>query len=57
MSPVDPRPGWVRERTYELHEGGLSYDEARTQAEAEADDKFGAENGDNGNGNGNGATA
>lgn len=50
---IDPRPDWIRERTYELHEGGMSYDEARTQAEAEADAKFGAEgNGDNGNGNG-----
>jgi hypothetical protein len=48
---IDPRPGWIRDRTYELHQSGMSYDAARTQAEAEADDKFGAEeNGDNGNG-------
>jgi hypothetical protein len=42
---IDPHPGWIRERTYELHQGGLSYDAARKQAEAEAeaDDKFGAE--------------
>ena len=55
---IDPRPGWITDRTYELHESGLSYDEARKQAETEADDKFGAEepNGDNGD-NGNGATA
>jgi hypothetical protein len=26
---IDPRPGWVRQRTYELHESGLSYDDAR----------------------------
>jgi hypothetical protein len=51
--PVDPRPGWVRQRTYELQGTGLSYDAARDQAETEADDKFGSEeNGDNGNGNG-----
>jgi hypothetical protein len=50
---IDPRPGWITDRTYELHESGLSYDAARKQAEAEADEKFGAEeNGDNGNGNG-----
>jgi len=55
---IDPRPGWITDRTYELHESGLSYDAARKQAEAEADEKFGAEdNGNNGNGdNGNGAT-
>jgi hypothetical protein len=51
MSPVDPRPGWVRQRTYELHQSGLSYDAALEQANTEADDKFGAEeNGNNGNG-------
>jgi hypothetical protein len=38
---IDPRPGWVRQRTYELHQSGLSYDAGRTQAEAEADNKFG----------------
>lgn len=49
--PVDPRPGWVRQRTYELQKTGLSYDAAHRQAESEADDKFDAEeNGDNGNG-------
>lgn len=50
--PVDPRPGWIRQRTYELHKT-LSYDDARQQAEAEAEEKFGPEkspedNGDNG---------
>jgi hypothetical protein len=40
----DP-PGWITDRTYELHKGGLSYDADRKQAEAEADDKFGAEEG------------
>jgi hypothetical protein len=38
---IDPRPGWIRDRTYELHQSGLSYDAARRQAEA--DDKFGVE--------------
>lgn len=53
MSPADPRPGWVRQRTRELHQSGLGWIQARKQAETEADDKFGAEeNGDNGNGNG-----
>lgn len=47
---IDPRPAWVRERTYELHKSGLSYDAALTQAEAEADTEFSEENGDNGNG-------
>jgi hypothetical protein len=48
---IDPRPEWIRERTYELHQSGMSYDAARKQAEAEADDKFDEdENGDNGNG-------
>lgn len=56
MSPVDPRPGWVRQRTYELQQTGLSYDAARRQADAEADAEFAEENGGNGNGNGNGAT-
>jgi|GEM_PF-6307638 len=42
-NPIDPRPGWIRERTYELHQSGLSYDAARRQAEAEADDKIGGE--------------
>jgi hypothetical protein len=40
---IDPRPGWVRQRTYELQKSGLSYDAAHKQAEAEADDKFGSE--------------
>lgn len=54
MTPVDPRPGWVRQRTYELQKTGMSYAAARDQAESEADAKFGTEeeNGDNGNGNG-----
>jgi len=38
---IDPRPGWVRDRTYELHKSGLRWIDARTQAETEADDKFG----------------
>jgi hypothetical protein len=37
---IDPRPGWVRQRTYELQGTGLSYDAAREQAEDEADDRF-----------------
>lgn len=48
--PPDPRPSWVRQRTFDLQGTGLSYDAARDQAESEADDKFGTENGDNGNG-------
>jgi hypothetical protein len=37
---IDPRPGWVRQRTYELQQPGLSYAAARReQAEAE----FGSE--------------
>jgi hypothetical protein len=39
------QPGWIRDRTYELHQTDVSYDAARRQAEAEADDKFGAEEG------------
>jgi hypothetical protein len=39
---IDPRPGWVRQRTYELHQS-TSYDAARQQAEAEADEKFGGD--------------
>jgi hypothetical protein len=23
----DPRPGWITDRTYELHESGMSYDD------------------------------
>jgi hypothetical protein len=42
MSPIDPRPSWVRQRTYELHHG-MSYADARRQAEAEADDNFGGD--------------
>lgn len=50
---IDPRPGWVRQRTFELQKAGLSYAAAHKQAEAEADEKFASEeNGDNGNGNG-----
>jgi hypothetical protein len=37
MSPLDPRPGWIRERTYVLHKSGLSYDAAREQAEADVE--------------------
>ncbi|MCW2689881.1 MAG: hypothetical protein JWR37_4771 [Mycobacterium sp.] len=40
---IDPRPGWIRERTYELHKSGLNWIGARKQAETEADDKFGTE--------------
>lgn len=47
---IDPRPGWVRQRTYELQKSGLRYADARVQAEAEADVEFAEENGDNGNG-------
>jgi hypothetical protein len=47
---TDPRPGWIRQRTYELHESGMSYDEARKQAEAEAAEEFAEDNGNNGNG-------
>ena len=55
-NPIDPRPGWVRQRTQELHRSGLGWIAARKQAETEADVEFGAEdNGDNGD-NGNGAT-
>jgi hypothetical protein len=38
---IDPRPGWIRERTYVLHKSGLRWIDARKQAEA--DDKFGTE--------------
>lgn len=34
-------PGWIRERTYELHKSRLSWIAAREQADTEADDKFG----------------
>lgn len=47
---IDPRPGWVRQRTYELQKSGLRYSDARAQAEAEADAEFSEENGDNDNG-------
>lgn len=47
---LDPRPGWVRQRTRELHRSGLKWTDARKQAEAEADDKFDTDNGENGNG-------
>jgi hypothetical protein len=40
---IDPRPSWVRERTYELQVTGMRYADAREQAEAEADEKFGAD--------------
>jgi hypothetical protein len=46
MSPLDPRPSWVRQRTYELQLTGMRWVAAREQAEAEADDKFGAEDND-----------
>jgi hypothetical protein len=39
---IDPRPSWIRERTYELHQG-MSWIAARAQAETEAAEKFGAE--------------
>jgi hypothetical protein len=46
---IDPRPGWITDRTFELHSSGLSYDAARRQAEGEADEKFGVEdNGEDG---------
>jgi hypothetical protein len=38
---IDPRPGWIRERTYVLHKSGLRWIDAREQAEAEADVEFG----------------
>lgn len=47
---LDPRPRWIRHRTRELHQSGLRWIDARKQAEAEADDKFAEDNGDNGNG-------
>lgn len=50
--PVDPRPGWIRQRIFELQTDGLSYDAAREQAEAEAAEEFAEDNGENGNGNG-----
>jgi hypothetical protein len=31
--PIDPRPGWVRQRTYELHKSGLSWIAARERAQ------------------------
>jgi hypothetical protein len=40
---IDPRPSWVRQRTYELHKSGLSWIAARKQAESEADDKVGGD--------------
>jgi hypothetical protein len=43
MSPLDPRPGWIRDRTYELHKSCLRWIDAREQAETEADEKFGGE--------------
>jgi hypothetical protein len=46
----DERGNWIRDRIYELQNAGLSYDDARTQAETEAADKFGEENGHNGDG-------
>lgn len=47
---IDPRPGWIRQRTYELQQTGLKYSTARAQAEAEADAEFSDDNGENGNG-------
>jgi hypothetical protein len=40
---IDPRPGWIRERTYELHKSGSSWTDARKRADTEADDKFGGD--------------
>jgi hypothetical protein len=37
--PIDPRPGWIRQRTYELQGTGLSYDAAGDQAEADERDR------------------
>jgi hypothetical protein len=48
--PIDPRPGWIRQRTYELHQSGLRWIDARRQAETEADERLGPE--DDGGGNG-----
>jgi hypothetical protein len=45
---LDHRGNWIRQRTFELQQSGLSYDAAHTQAEAEAD----AELSEDGNGNG-----
>lgn len=45
---LDDRGNWVRQRTFELQSGGLSWDEANTQAQSEADAKF--SDGDNGDG-------
>lgn len=47
---LDPRASWIRQRIYELQKTGLSYAVASEQAEAEAVDKFNADNGENGNG-------
>jgi hypothetical protein len=32
---IDPRPSWVRQRTYELHKSGPSWIAARKQAESD----------------------
>jgi hypothetical protein len=34
---IDPRPGWVRERTYVLHKSALRWIDAREQAEADVE--------------------
>jgi hypothetical protein len=47
---IDPRPGWIRQRTYELQKSGMRYSDARAQAEAEYDDPLTPE--DDGGGNG-----
>lgn len=48
---LDPRASWIRQRIYELQKSGLSYADAREQADAEAVDKFDSEeDGHNGNG-------
>jgi hypothetical protein len=39
----DPRSGWLRERTYELQQTGLSYADARSRAVSEAEAEFGPE--------------
>lgn len=47
---IDPRSSWIRQRIYELQQSGLNYDASRSQAETEAQAKFGDEDGDDGNG-------
>jgi hypothetical protein len=40
---IDPRPAWVRQRTFELQQTGMRYVDAHAQAEAEADEEFDSE--------------